>query len=370
MIPRECVNLPVVSFALAPYRFSRVEVDGSVLYEAWIDGKRVAECRVTLPRPGAWDVHTASRESLSAPLYHSLIEISLLWIETQRIVSDDWVTTPDIGYDLSEAGFNLKGDRFERRTDGAWCLRMARVKREILTHVDRKKPVGQGYLVDCSTISDRDALEGLNDRYNLLAWGPASWAWHGDVAADEKRVIERFAKGNRVLEIGAGSGRVTKTLATTFSGLWATDRVEGVIKNLRKDPDLAYCQLVTDDIRGSRLADASFDLIVWWENGLGGLLQRSDRVRALREVGRLLAPDGRAILGLRNLVTESADHFMPSKRCDDVFGIYHTFSRDEVALSLPDGLTEVDRLEGDSRPAGGTAFFSILHKPRGQDHHR
>jgi SAM-dependent methyltransferase len=103
----------------------------------------------------------------------------------------------------------------------------------------------------------------------------------------------------RVLDLGAGTGRLTRQLRARGLDVTAVDPSAAMLAELRRThPEVAVHRGDTDRIP---LPDASADLVL-----IAEAWQRTDRNRALPEIARVLSPGGR--LGLiRNIRDDSAD---------------------------------------------------------------
>lgn len=104
--------------------------------------------------------------------------------------------------------------------------------------------------------------------------------------------------GGPVLELGAGTGRVSRAIAREGVDVVAIDKmpsmVERAVARLAKEPRRVRdrIQLLTGDLRETRL-DARFELIIAPFNVFQHLYTREDVERALDTVTRHLAPEGR-----------------------------------------------------------------------------
>ncbi len=87
---------------------------------------------------------------------------------------------------------------------------------------------GRGYVIDASNF-DHKELSNLSDEYNQVAWGLTNWAKHDDLADDEIRIVEKFIKGKVGLEVGAGSGRVTRHISRYLEKLYPIDYLEEIV---------------------------------------------------------------------------------------------------------------------------------------------
>jgi SAM-dependent methyltransferase len=102
--------------------------------------------------------------------------------------------------------------------------------------------------------------------------------------------------GGRTLEIGAGTGRVTLSLAPSARQLVAIDLSPDLLRLARRSLSIhSHVSLVRADMRALPLL-GPFDLVVAANDPLSHLLEDADRDRALRQVARCLAPDGRFLL--------------------------------------------------------------------------
>jgi SAM-dependent methyltransferase len=108
-------------------------------------------------------------------------------------------------------------------------------------------------------------------------------------------VAERWT-GGTVLELGAGTGRVTAILARTAALVVAVDVSPAMLERARpRLSRLANVRLVTADMAALRLR-ASFDLVVGANDPWSHLLQPAARQAALGAVAAHLAASGRFIL--------------------------------------------------------------------------
>jgi ubiquinone/menaquinone biosynthesis C-methylase UbiE len=97
-----------------------------------------------------------------------------------------------------------------------------------------------------------------------------------------------------VLELGAGTGLVTKRAAPLVRSLLATDLSPGMLqaarKSIRRTPGLAFALL--DYGAALPFLDASFDVV------LSGLTYVQNSPRALKEITRVLKPNGRLAIAM------------------------------------------------------------------------
>lgn len=112
----------------------------------------------------------------------------------------------------------------------------------------------------------------------------------------EKILFEKFIPRNaEILELGCGAGRVAFGLAKLgFGKITATDFSPPMIEtareiNLRERADIVFS---VADATGTPFPDGSFDAAIFAFNGFQMIPRRERRERALREIRRLLRPDG------------------------------------------------------------------------------
>jgi SAM-dependent methyltransferase len=146
-------------------------------------------------------------------------------------------------------------------------------------------------------LSPRPTQQAIADAYNR----PDAYAqWLVDektravMWAKRARRLETFARGGRVLDVGAGTGAFLHTLAQ--SGHWHLDGTEisaqaVELASLHYGITLRHGALADFDLPGQ-----SYDVITLWH-----VLEHVPNVRTtLKEVARLLAPGGMAVIAVPN----------------------------------------------------------------------
>lgn len=108
-----------------------------------------------------------------------------------------------------------------------------------------------------------------------------------------------------ILELTAGTGRATVALLrATSQPVVALDLAPAMLRRLvdrfRDAPQPAWA--VCGDVVRLPFSSALFGLVVFPFNSLGELIERAERVAALRELRRVLAPDARAVVTLHDPV--------------------------------------------------------------------
>jgi SAM-dependent methyltransferase len=105
--------------------------------------------------------------------------------------------------------------------------------------------------------------------------------------------------GMAILDLGVGGGRTTSYLSSIASRYVGVDYASEMIASCRKKfPQLEFEVGNAADL--SRLASSSFDAVVMAFNGMDYVIPDESRFRALREIGRVLKPDGILIFSSHN----------------------------------------------------------------------
>ncbi len=119
-----------------------------------------------------------------------------------------------------------------------------------------------------------------------------------DVTFYRELAKQRLGTSGRILELGAGSGRVTIPLARDGHSVVALDRSEPMLKKLRARvaalPAAVLPRITTAraDLRGFRVAGQKFPLAIAAFNVLEHLYTRGELDACLRAVAAHLAPGG------------------------------------------------------------------------------
>ncbi|MBN2624246.1 MAG: class I SAM-dependent methyltransferase [Acidimicrobiales bacterium] len=138
-------------------------------------------------------------------------------------------------------------------------------------------------------------------------------AWYHDVSDVDATVarVEALAGGaaggerraGRVLELGAGSGRLAIPLADRGLDVWAVDSSAAMLDRLRAKPHGDRVRAVVDDMADltapeltASAAEHGFDVVLCAFNTLFNLTDTAAQRRCLTRVAQLLAPDGRLVV--------------------------------------------------------------------------
>ncbi|HUR87743.1 MAG TPA: class I SAM-dependent methyltransferase [Ramlibacter sp.] len=150
--------------------------------------------------------------------------------------------------------------------------------------------------------ASREDLDSINRR----AWAQPStvrlyerlqgWTDPGECAA--VAYVSDAARGQPILDIGAGAGRTSEFLLPISDRYVAIDYTDGMVRAFRKlHPQVRMEQMDARDL--SAFFDEQFALVVFSFNGIDAV-DREGRTKVLREVHRVLRPGGRFLFSAHN----------------------------------------------------------------------
>ncbi|HEX6425825.1 MAG TPA: methyltransferase domain-containing protein [Acidimicrobiales bacterium] len=126
--------------------------------------------------------------------------------------------------------------------------------------------------------------------------------WYHDVS-DVDATVDRVAalaapRGGRVLELGAGSGRLAIPLARRALEVWAVDASPAMVELLRAKPDAGRVRALVDDMAelSAPGLEGDFGVVLCAFNTLFNLTDTAAQRRCLGRVAALLARDGRLVV--------------------------------------------------------------------------
>ena len=136
-----------------------------------------------------------------------------------------------------------------------------------------------------------DAEMGTREFFERVEAHRYTKEWHIPGAADFARTC-----GLRVLEIGCGLGTDGAQFATAGANYTGVDLTDAAVDLARRNFELHHLpgEFLVADAENLDLPDESFDLV--YSHGV--LHHTPDTARAVREIHRVLKPDGRAVVML------------------------------------------------------------------------
>jgi SAM-dependent methyltransferase len=144
-----------------------------------------------------------------------------------------------------------------------------------------------------STPGPAEGWHGWDAYAKFYDWENARTVGRRDVRFWERFVVQQ---GGRVLELGAGTGRVTVPLARAGVRIVGADRSANMLsyarRRLRRLRSAHSAALVRADIRALPHPDGAFDIAIAPYGILQSLLRDRDLSAALDAVRRVLAPGG------------------------------------------------------------------------------
>lgn len=117
----------------------------------------------------------------------------------------------------------------------------------------------------------------------------------GPIVDDVRMHSEIVSDRERVLEMGAGSGRIAVPLAQSGCRVTAVDSSEAMLQVGSARMEAAGVDVVRSDMRCLSLG-SRFDLVIFGLSTFQHLLRRSDQIAALNSAARHLADSGRVII--------------------------------------------------------------------------
>lgn len=166
---------------------------------------------------------------------------------------------------------------------------------------------------------------------------------HKGLRAQEEYVLDEYFEraGASVLDVGCGTGRTTKPIAERGFDVVGVDLSEAMVETASSlHPDVDFC---VDDATDLSFDANSFDYVLFPDCGIDCLQPESDRVAALREMHRVLRPDGTAVFSSHNalylvpaLVSDSEHvrtYYLENGNLDRL-GSYYKCNPDEFDIDL------------------------------------
>lgn len=134
---------------------------------------------------------------------------------------------------------------------------------------------------------------------NVNAYSQDTVTW---IAKGERQFFDLFLEtGMSVLDLGCGTGRITRELVRRELRVWACDLNPLALNSLRASLDSSSAVIVKiADARELPFENEFFDAVVVAFNGLDYVYPESDRLHAVVEISRVLRPGGVFIFSSHN----------------------------------------------------------------------
>lgn len=118
----------------------------------------------------------------------------------------------------------------------------------------------------------------------------------------ERQLVDNLLRpGMRVLDLGCGSGRVSKYLLHRSARVLGCDLSRAALRELQANLSLRRGLGISQgDARQLPFKDCSFDAVIFAFAGIDYIHPEAGRITALREVERVLVPEGYFILSSHN----------------------------------------------------------------------
>lgn len=236
----------------------------------------------------------------------------------------------------------------------------------------KKVPLKYGFRARLDSKQQRKAKQ-LNSLYESQVWGSVDDASNQTLRPDEKKLIAEWLHGTpfgqKVLEVGAGSGRFTLPTLKGVDSLMALDREAPNLKALQKKvspKERNKLKLLCADFAKPVQIKEKFSCVVLIENLLGMNPIFNDRKAILKNAASLLQKKGLLILGYRiHPQVPPGELFYQAMPYDDIYGIAINWSESRLVEEVYQSSTKLSLLthqEGSPRPAGGKMHFSLFLK--------
>jgi ubiquinone/menaquinone biosynthesis C-methylase UbiE len=151
------------------------------------------------------------------------------------------------------------------------------------------------------------SVDADTDYYDSEA-GVLEYAAYGGLKDCEQPILKRLCSQGlaemRMLDLGVGGGRTTIHFAPAAREYHGVDRSASLVEACRRrfaHEDWPHVTWTVADARDLPYEDGFFDFAMFTWNGLDNVGDEHERMRALREVRRVLAPGRRFFFSAHNL---------------------------------------------------------------------
>lgn len=194
------------------------------------------------------------------------------------------------------------------------------------------------------TYEKNDAVSAFSDKSTLYSH-------------EQDAINAVVAQGDAILDLGCGTGRTTVQLKQKSSNIVATDISESMINDAANS--LNFADFFISDASNLPFREGTFDIVLFSFNGVDYLTPESNRIQAIKEIKRVLRPEGWFIFSSHNPIAEwtPLPFFYSPKSIHDFFLFW---IRNLKNNSL------IGRYKIDKRPFGKLKTYYIT--PWGQRH--
>jgi len=156
----------------------------------------------------------------------------------------------------------------------------------------------------------RSILRTQSERYHFDAFERSTGLRYlSEKELDEYFDRLRFQKGNLILDVGSGSGRITERLSRMGAHVVALDLSETMLTETRSRVDGMVVEFVVGDVQHLPFKQKVFDRVVFAR----AIKYVPDYRTAIVEVSRVLADEGRAVIEVANKFSYLAVFARPLK---------------------------------------------------------
>jgi ubiquinone/menaquinone biosynthesis C-methylase UbiE len=132
-------------------------------------------------------------------------------------------------------------------------------------------------------------------------------------------ILKPVLSGMDMLDMGVGGGRTTKYFAPLVKNYTGADYATAMIDVCLEKYGNDYFFFCCDARNMKEISDSSYDFILFSYNGIDSFKQR-DRIASLREIHRVLRPDGYFCFSTHNLDWEGLADIFSLKKKTGIYG--------------------------------------------------
>ncbi|MBF0186624.1 MAG: class I SAM-dependent methyltransferase [Magnetococcales bacterium] len=147
-------------------------------------------------------------------------------------------------------------------------------------------------------MDQKDEIEKTNRLFYNCRQTVAHYRNEDQLSNKEERAFRHIPATATILDLGCGTGRTTTHLYSRNYSVIGVDYAHAMTHSASERlPDVPFC---TADAKTLCFRDDSFDVVLFSFNGIDYIHPYSARLAALREIWRVLKPDGLFIFSTHN----------------------------------------------------------------------